>query len=120
MGFFSFKTTDTNRSISNVYSSKGAFKVVMVDSHGEEYVEDNYKGYGIFGGQDIFILIAEMNGYWFEEDADEDMEYDRIRSIGIELYFSGRKDIKMPNIYEISQDWKNVPLENCEFQGYFY
>lgn len=120
MGFFSFLTTDTKRSISNAHSSRGTFKVVMVDNHGEEYVEENYKGYGVFGGQDIFILIAEMNGYWFDEDKDPDQEYNRIRDIGVNLYYSERTDVRLPNIYEVSQDWQDVPLESCPNQGFFY
>jgi hypothetical protein len=119
MGFFSFKTTDTNRSISNVYSSKGAFKVVLVDDNGNEYVEHNYQGYGIFGGIDIFILIAEMNGYLFNDDNDPDQEYETLRNLGIQLYYEEPEAIH-PNIYEVPQEWTNVPLDRCESQGYFY
>ena len=73
MGFFSFKTTDTGRSISNRHSHKGTFPVVIVDNKGNIYRENNYGGYGIFGGKDIFILTAEMNGYKWNEEADPDI-----------------------------------------------
>jgi hypothetical protein len=119
MGFFSFKTTDTNRSINNAHSGIPTFKVVVVDDNGNEYVEHNYNGYGIFGGIDIFILIAEMNGYLFNDDNDPDQEYETLRNLGIQLYYEEPEAIH-PNIYEVPQEWANVPLDSCEAQGFFY
>lgn len=112
MGFFSWKTQDTNRSIANYYSDKITFKVVMTDNKGNKYIERNYEGYGVFGGRDFYELLAEMNGYKGDPD--------NARSWGIDLAFSGKK-FKSPNLSE-SEDWKwvNVEPETCEFQGYFY
>ena len=60
MGFFSFMTQDTERSISNRYSARGTFKVIMSDDKGNHYVEHNYDGYGVFGGKDYYELVDEI------------------------------------------------------------
>jgi hypothetical protein len=108
MGFFSWKTQDTDRSISNAYSSRKPFKVVMHDNKGNKWVENEYEGYGEFGGKDYYDLLAEMNGY----EAD--------RGIGIELAF-GKEPYITPNLTE-TEDWQWVDEEpeNCPDQGYFY
>jgi hypothetical protein len=62
MGFFSWKTQDTNKSIANQYSNRKPFKVTMSDNKGNKWTETNYEGYGVFGGKDYFELLAEMNG----------------------------------------------------------
>jgi hypothetical protein len=48
MGFFSWKTMDTNKSISNNYSSRGTFKVEMLDDKGNVWTEPDYEGYELF------------------------------------------------------------------------
>jgi hypothetical protein len=119
MGFFSFKTTDTNQSVSNVHSERGALAVYLIDDQGNQHYEPNYQGYGLFGGVDIFILTAEMNGYLFDENEDPDTEYEKLRSLGIELFYEEPEAIH-PNICEVPQEWVPAQLESCEFQGYFY
>ena len=56
MGFFTFMLTNSNERL--CYDSKA----YLVDNDGNEWVEPCYQGYGEFGGQDIFELIAKMNG----------------------------------------------------------
>lgn len=127
MGFFSFKTTDTGDSISNRHSSLGTFPTVMVDNKGNAYYQQSYDGYGVFGGKDIFVLIAEMNGFEWNEEVDPDSEFKRMRDIGIDLYYEGSSRVIHPNIFgsgpqgnNITWEWKDVPLLPCEYQGYFY
>ena len=62
MGFFSWKTQDTDRSIPNRWSTRKPFTVVMLDDKGNKWFEQNYDGYGRFGGKDYYELLAEMNG----------------------------------------------------------
>lgn len=108
MGFFSFKTQDTNKSIANAYSSKKTFSVTMSDDKGNRWVETNYQGYGDFGGKDYYELLAEMNG----------LGSDRIK--GIQLSHSGEPFIA-PNLTESSDwQWINESPTNCEYQGFFY
>ena len=119
MGFFSFKTTDTQKSVSNAHSDRGALAVYLIDNKGKKFYEPSYRGNGIFGGVDIFILIAEMNGHSFDEDIDPDLQYDELRDIGIDLFYDNPEAIT-PNIFEVPSEFENKRLEACEFQGYFY
>lgn len=107
MGFFSWKTQDTNRSISNTYSDYGTFTVYMHDNIGNVWKESNYQGYGIFGGKDFYELLAHMNGL-------------QTRDEGITLFF-GKKPFISPNLYENNNEsWINHIPQDCEYQGYFY
>lgn len=107
MGFFSFITNDTHESIPNVYSRRETFTVYMMDDSGNVWKEENYEGYGVFGGKDYYELLAEMNGLKTRED-------------GIRLSFSGEKH-KCPNLSRSrSWTWVNEETMTCEFQGYFY
>ena len=107
MGFFSWITQDTKRSIPSHYSNKDTFKVTMTDNNGNKWNEDNYEGYGIFGGKDYYELLAEMNG---KNDRDE----------GISIAF-GKEPFISPNLTEDSDlDWTNKVPEDCESQGFFY
>ena len=107
MGMFSWLCQDSGRSISNSSSSRGTFTVYMSDDKGNKWREDDYEGYGVFGGKDYYELLAEMNGEVGREK-------------GIELAYSG-KEIKYPNLSE-GDDWPYVDIgpENCPDQGYFY
>lgn len=147
MGFFSWITTDTKRSIANVHSSRYTFTVHMKDDKGNIWTEKNYDGYGMFGGKDFYELLDEMNG----GNGD--------RQNGIYLYFGRRKynDDGMINVLQpdgqykeittaeynaevdhwnenirpkvvkypsLTQDpsveWSNIRPEDCFYQGYFY
>ncbi len=55
MGLFSWKTADTNESISNKFSDKGALPVKMIDDKNNVYIETDYEGYGVFGGVDFYL-----------------------------------------------------------------
>jgi hypothetical protein len=108
MGFFSFMTSDSNESISNSSSRRGAFTVYMLDDKGNVWTEHEYEGYGVFGEKDYFELFAEMNG-----KASDD---------GITLWHqSTSKDDKFPFLTRNKHaKWRNVKTKRCEFQGYFY
>jgi hypothetical protein len=114
MGFFSWNTSDTDESIPNRYSERGTFTVYMVDNNNNVWQEDNYEGYGIFGGKDFYELLAEMNGL---SDRDE----------GIKLFFDPRelfvkrKSVIHPNIFRHKPlEWVNKHIKDCDYQGYFY
>jgi hypothetical protein len=107
MGFFSFKTQDTARSISNKQSRRGTFTVFMHDDKGNVYKESNYAGFGEFGGVDYYELLAEMNGLQTRED-------------GINLAYSG-KPYKAPNLTETAAwNYTNEAPERCDEQGFFF
>jgi hypothetical protein len=59
MGFFSFITNDSKKSV--IIGQK--VNIYLIDNRGNVYTEEQYDGYGEFGGKDIFILFAEMNNF---------------------------------------------------------
>ena len=111
MGFFSWKTQDTERSIANIYSGKPTFKVIMTDNKGNQWIENDYEGYGIFGGKDYYELVSEMN----HGDADRD----RGIRIGFELP-SSKDEFLFPSLTENGEYYNGIEPELCEHQGFFY
>ena len=84
MGFFSWLTSDTKKSIANQHSTKSTFPVHMITEDGQIFTENNYDGYGVFGGKDIHVLAAEMNGYKGETDEEtRNLFFDKIWVRGI-------------------------------------
>jgi hypothetical protein len=84
MGFFSWLTSDTKKSIANNYSTRSTFPVHMVTEDGQIFTENNYEGYGVFGGKDMYVLIAELNGHKGETDEEtRDMAFNLIWKRGI-------------------------------------
>jgi len=124
MGFFSWRTQDTDVSIANQHSTRDTFTVVMLDDKGNKWYEQNYDGYGVFGGKDYYELLAEMNG-WVSVSDEYDTEGMRMR--GIELAFKDspngdNPEVKFPNLVEMAVGWPYDPKgpESCEWQGFFY
>lgn len=84
MGFFSWLTSDTNKSIANNYSTRSTFTVHMITAGGQIFTENDYDGYGEFGGKDIYVLIAEMNGHVGDTDEEtRTLFFDKIWIRGI-------------------------------------
>jgi hypothetical protein len=117
MGFISFKTCDTNRSIANSYSSRKTFKVHLITPDGRVFTEKDYQGYCQFGGKNYYDLLAELNGV------------DSHGCICINDYESKLRDI--PNIVypklveflykDVVGQYKCLPNpKRCKYQGYFY
>lgn len=115
MGFFSWMTQDTDKSIASSYSNRPTFTVHMIDDKGNVWKEENYEGYGEFGGKDYYELLSEMNGGTGD------------RGEGISMAFDGdgtgrNPSVKHPNLVEVVSGWEytaEAPL-SCPDQGYFY
>jgi hypothetical protein len=129
MGFFSWKTQDTDRSIANNYSTRKTFTVVMIDNKGNEWIEQSYEGYGVFGGKDYYELLAEMNGVVDKVELQGEAYTNYMRGKGIDLAFSkgngsgvGTEAIYYPNLIEQADGWvyEMAGPDTCESQGYFY
>ena len=126
MGFFSWRTMDTDKSISNNYSSRGAFKVDMLDDKGNVWTEPNYEGYGVFGGKDFYELLAEMNGVTSDLEGEAYTDYMRGEGISIAFKDNGSGDhtfaVKYPNLVEKAKGWtyNYYGPDSCSDQGYFY
>ena len=136
MGFFSWKTSDTGRSIANEYQdAREVFTVFMHDDKGKVWIEESYGGYGVFGGKDYYELLAEMNGFTTDDVEALDREginvYNDFRGIGISLQFHPEKfkgliegELVYPQLLEEERDpWGldfSVAPKNCPYQGFFY
>jgi hypothetical protein len=98
----------------------------MLDNKGNVWTEDNYEGYGRFGGKDYYELLAEMNG--FTSDKTGEVYTDEARGEGITLAFDGNgsgvatKGVYYPNLVEQAKGWRYEMggPDSCDFQGYFY
>ena len=110
MGFFSWKTQDTDRSICNNSGDKETFTVYMVDNHNNVWTESDYDGYGEFGGKDFYELLAEMNGLGSDRDA------------GIKLAFDKERNAtaKWPTLTEDKAAEVTGKPKECDSQGFFY
>jgi hypothetical protein len=126
MGFFSWNTQDTDKSIANQYSNRKTFRVQMMDNKGNVWTEDDYEGYGRFGGKDYYELLAEMNGFTSDKTGEE--YTDEARGFGIDIAFKGNgsgvgtEGVYYPNLVEQADGWvyEMGGPDSCDFQGYFY
>ena len=120
MGFFSWKTCDTDESIANNCSTRPTFTVHMIAPDGRVFTENDYEGYGEFGGKDFFDLVCELNGL------------PRDRNAGIDLCFKNNPNgdntpgVIYPKFVECLEEdvvaqYSDLPNpESCESQGFFY
>ena len=119
MGFFSWITQDTKRSIPSCYTDKPRFTVFMTDNLGNKWKESNYEGYGVFGGKDYYELTAEMNADVLKEAGfavDRDGYFDLVFSTRAD----GVPDLIYPSLSE-NGEWNNGhEPERCPHQGFFY
>jgi len=126
MGFFSWNTQDTDKSIANQYSNRKTFRVQMLDNKGNVWTEDDYEGYGRFGGKDYYELLAEMNG--FTSDKTGEVYTDEARGFGIDVAFKDNgsgvatEGVYYPNLIEKADGWvyEMGGPDSCDYQGYFY
>lgn len=126
MGFFSWVTSDTNRSICNVFSGRKTFPVYVLCPDGTVIEETNYEGYGEFGGHDIYALVAKWNipekckdehGNWLPDE--------QIRSYGINIACYDEDNANLTYPIKLVEDqtlsYEEVkPSNGCKYQGYFY
>ena len=120
MGFFSWKTCDTDRSIANNSSDRETFTVHMITPKGQVFTEVDYDGYGVFGGMDYYELLGVLNGKGPN------------RSAGIDLSFKGNSSgddtpgVVYPKFVETlgkdpAKQYDSLPNPvSCEDQGFFY
>ncbi|WP_041914351.1 hypothetical protein [Selenomonas ruminantium] len=118
MGFFSWTTSDTERSISNMYSTKGALPVYLLCPDGTKIHEQCYEGYGVFGGSDAYALLARWNA---PNECNGDDDHDRL--VGINLQCHRKSEVKFPLkfVEDGSLNYDEVDeSEDCPMQGFFY
>lgn len=131
MGFFSWKASDTNRSISNKYSIRGTFPVYVLvpkefqEEYGKYIEEKEYEGYGVFGNEDMYSLVAKWNVPEQCKKEGKLLENDDLRSIGIDIACYDEQNAKLKYPIKIVEN-KNLryedvlPSKNALDQGFFY
>lgn len=118
MGFFSWRTADTDEEIWNEYTTKPT-KVTVVWPNGEKWIDATNDGYGRFFGKDIYAEIAIRNGW---KDRDECIEklfaldpsgkLEKLANAGsVVPKFFKNKDLNYDDITGHSK--------NAKYQGYF-
>ena len=126
MGQFSWITQDTEEAIrESVGSDPGYLTTAYLhDNNGNVWKEKEYEGYGVFGGKDFYVLLAEMNagllkkhGHKLTGDSDSD------RSLGIDLFFGMKgvryEDITFPNLTRHKEwKWRNEAPKDDPNQGW--
>lgn len=133
MGFFSWRTADTQESIANDYVShpNTGKKVYLLQPNNMQPIESTgYEGYGVFGGVDAYAWLAKMNGHLFDVDvanqiADLDLydDVESLRTLGINLAFNEDIELDIPIKLSFNKDARYERLaasEMCEYQGFFY
>lgn len=142
MGYYSWRTQDTNKSIANRHSRLRTAKVHMIDNKGNTWTETDYDGYGNFGGKGFYELLAEMNGYTEADgdlhqigvsvahyDAEAEARYDKMEAEGKIAYrepaYRTRQPdgvVLWPNLVSRADKWiwRNEAPARCRAQGYFY
>lgn len=112
MGQFSWITQDTNEAIRESYgcSDKELTTAYLHDDKGNVWAEESYQGYGVFGGKDYFVLLAEMNG--------GTGSHDELRGDGIDIAY-GDEDYRSPNLTRNKEwEWINEAPQNDPSQGW--
>jgi hypothetical protein len=117
MGVFSWIAQDTNMPIYITGYQKPGYEqriYYMWDNKGNSWKEPDYEGYGMFGGKDYYVLLAEMNKVYAEGVTD-----DQKREEGIAIEFrSNHNGIVFPNLTETSiWKWKNKKPDMHYNQG---
>ena len=128
MGCFSWIAQDTNRQIvmNDYYNKKSENSkprtYYMWDNNGNMWKQEGYEGYGIFGGKDYYILLAEMNQDYI--DYGEDPSDEQKRNYGIDLEFGNNNNttvLSYPNLTESADwEWVNQQPFRDEYQGCEY
>ena len=105
-GQFSWFTQDTDEQIGS--EPENTITVYMHDDKGNVWKEDNYEGYGVFGGKDYYELLDQMNGGSGD------------RQSGIDLAFSEKKVLfpaltaspKLASYHDFTEEAENDPNQS--------
>ncbi len=119
MGMFSWHAQDTDDPI---YSTPGERRTVyLLDDKGNEYREDNYEGYGVFGGKDFYDVLARMNPELVDGDViHEHTSVDVTRIVGIEIAY-GNRPYRSPNLnHRPGATYTWAAPRNHANQGWYY
>jgi hypothetical protein len=103
-GQFSWMTQDTNQQIGS--QEENMIPVYMYDNEGNSYYENNYDGYGEFGGVDYYELLDKMNGGDGDRSRGIDLAFEKIKTDSEILYPAL---VTKPNFNWKSHDFTQQP-----------
>lgn len=83
-GQFSWMTQDTGQQIGS--QDENMIPVYMFDDKGKYYYENDYEGYGVFGGKDYYELLDQMNGGSGDRERGIDLAFGKEKT-GSEILF---------------------------------
>jgi len=83
-GQFSWMTQDTGQQIGS--QDGNTIPVYMFDDKGKYYYENEYEGYGVFGGKDYYELLDQMNGGSGDRERGIDLAFGKEKT-GNEILF---------------------------------
>lgn len=100
MGFFSWKTADTNETIWNMYTGKHKPVYLLLPDGRAPIEEPAYEGYGDFGGEDAYELLAKENNLGEDRIAGIELSFDedKYKEAKFHLKFSFDKNAKYENL----------------------
>lgn len=108
MGQFSWLTCDTEEQVFCDYPKETVYCLVPEEFGGKNLKETDYEGYGVFGGRDVYALIAQWNRPESCKDENGNFLPDKeCRGLGIDIacYDEDNAKLKYP-IKIASQDIK--------------
>lgn len=117
MGTFSWLTCDTQESIRISRAGKSQ-PVYLLRPHGQPPIKEaDYEGYGVFGGQDAYVLLAQMN---FPNTQFSDIDYQRTVGLGLALG-SYYQDTDTGALWAIFHPYAEIlpELNVSQFPGHF-
>jgi hypothetical protein len=108
MGFFSWKTADSQRSIANAHTDK-VRTVYLLQPNGKPPIkEPEYEGYGVFAGVDAYVWLTETNAESLGLDLAALSDEEK-RHIGIQLSVgSCYQDRETGEIWHIYHDGRQL------------
>jgi hypothetical protein len=112
-GQFSWMTQDTGEQIGS--QDENQIPVYMFDDKGKYYYENDYEGYGVFGGKDYYELLDQMNGGSGDRSRGIRLAFNKIK-IDSEVLFPAL--VTNPNFNWKSHDFTQQP-ENDPNQSWY-
>ena len=103
MGFSSFKDENGNDIMNDFTDNPTKVKILLPWGVYSENVTND--GYMRFGGKDYFELLAEENGYVFDES-----NPDYLRDMGLDLFYNHEDSVMYPKVVTMGCDDRYIDL----------
>ena len=111
-GQFSWMTQDTGQQIGS--QDGNTIPVYMFDDKGKYYYENEYDGYGVFGGKDYYELLDQMNGGSGDRSRGIDLAFGKEKT-GSEILFPAlvtKPDMFNYKSHNFTQEPENDPNQS--------